>query len=139
MIYDAWKVQGVRRKLSEPERKRHEFKSSHGFRKFFETKCQNSKMNHNNIKLLMDHSLAESQNYHRPTVDELLQDYLKAVDLLTINEENRLKRKVDELTEKQDEITLMKLKYEKEMKEMREEMETKFQHIIKKIDINNLS
>lgn len=48
------------------------------------------------------------------------------VDLLTINEENRLKRKVDELTEKQDEITLMKLKYEKEMKEMREEMELNF-------------
>lgn len=48
------------------------------------------------------------------------------VDLLTINEENRLKRKVDEVTEKQDEITLMKLKYEKEMKEMREEMELNF-------------
>jgi hypothetical protein len=24
-------------------------------------------MNHNNIKILMDHSLGESQNYHRPT------------------------------------------------------------------------
>ena len=77
MIYEAWKVQGVRSKLSDPERKRHEFKSSHGFRKFFETKCQNSKMNHNNIKLLIDHSLAESQNYHRPTTEELFQDYVE--------------------------------------------------------------
>jgi integrase len=139
MIYDAWKVQGVRGKLSDPERKRHEFKSSHGFRKFFETKCQNSKMNHNNIKLLMDHSLAESQNYHRPTVDELFEDYRNAVDFLTINEENRLKRKVDELTEKQDEISLMKLKHEKEMVEMRGEMESRFSQIFSKIDLNKLS
>ena len=61
MIYEAWKVQGVRDKLSDPDKKRHEFKSSHGFRKFFETRCQQAKMNHNNIKLLMDHSLGESQ------------------------------------------------------------------------------
>ena len=54
-------------------------------------------MNHNNIKIMMDHSLGESQNYHRPTEDELLEDYLNAIDLLTINEENRLKRKVQKL------------------------------------------
>lgn len=51
-------------------------------------------MNHNNIKLLMDHSLGESQNYHRPTEQELLEDYLNVVDLLTINDEFRLKRKI---------------------------------------------
>jgi len=51
-------------------------------------------MNHNNIKLLMDHSLGESQNYHRPSEEELLEDYLNAVDLLTINDENRLMKKI---------------------------------------------
>jgi hypothetical protein len=82
--------------------KRHEFKSTHCFRKFFETKCQ-SKMNHNNINSLMDHSLGESQNYHRPTEQELLDDYLHAVNNLTINEENRLKMKVEILeSEKTD-------------------------------------
>lgn len=54
-------------------------------------------MNHNNIKLLMDHSLGESQNYHRPTERELLDDYLNVVDLLTINEEFRLRKKVEVL------------------------------------------
>jgi len=53
MIYDAWKIQGIRTILS-PDKKRHEFKSTHGFRKFFETKSQKAKMNHNNIKILMD-------------------------------------------------------------------------------------
>jgi integrase len=121
MIYDAWKIQGIRSTL-EGGNKRHEFKSTHGFRKFFETKCQKAKMNHNNIKILMDHSLGESQNYHRPTQDELLDDYLNAIDLLTINDENKLKKKIFELTEKQSEIDLMKLKHEKEMKEMREQI-----------------
>ena len=60
-------------------------------------------MNHNNIKILMDHSLGESQNYHRPTEEELLEDYLKAIYLLTIDEENMLRKKVEMLTiENQD-------------------------------------
>ncbi len=54
-------------------------------------------MNHNHIKLLMDHSLGESQNYHRPTEQELLHDYLNAVDSLTINQEFRLKNKIEML------------------------------------------
>jgi hypothetical protein len=123
MLYEAWKVQGVRDKLSEPDKKRHEFKSSHGFRKFFETRCQQARMNHNNIKLLMDHSLGESQNYHKPSESELLEDYLNAVNLLTIGEENRLKKKIIELTEKQDEITLMKLKHEREMQQMDQKLD----------------
>jgi len=97
MIGEAWRVQGVRDLLDLSE-KRHEFKSTHCFRKVFETKCQ-LKMNHNNIKLLMDHSLGESQNYHRPTEKELLEDYLNVVDLLTINEENRLKQKLENKTQ----------------------------------------
>jgi len=95
IIGEAWRIQGVRDLLDPAKKiKRHEFKSTHCFRKFFETKCQ-SKMNHNHIKLLMDHSLGESQNYHRPTEQELLDDYLNAVNNLTINEEKRLKMKVE--------------------------------------------
>ena len=59
LIYEAWKVQGIRDKLSDPYKKRHEFKSTHSFRKVFETKCQQARMNHNHIKLMMDHSLVK--------------------------------------------------------------------------------
>ena len=98
MIGEAWRIQGIRDLLdaSDKTKKRHEFKSTHCFRKFFETKCQ-LKMNHNHIKLLMDHSLGESQNYHRPVEQELLEDYLKAIPLLTINEDNRLKIENEQL------------------------------------------
>jgi len=97
MIGEAWRVQGARDLLDPAKKiKRHEFKSTHSFRKYFETRCQ-LKMNHNNIKLLMDHSLGESQNYHRPVEKELLEDYLNAVDLLTVNDEFRLKRRIEVL------------------------------------------
>jgi hypothetical protein len=138
LIYDAWKIQGIRTKL-DAGKKRHEFKSTHGFRKFFETKCQKAKMNHNNIKILMDHSLGESQNYHRPTEEELLEDYLTAVDLLTINQENRLNKKIAELEKKQDEISIMKLKHEREINEIRELMKERFNQIIEKIDLAKLN
>jgi hypothetical protein len=113
MIGEAWRIQGIR-DLLDPAKKirRHEFKSTHCFRKYFETKCQ-LKMNHNNIKLLMDHSLGESQNYHRPIEEELLEDYLNAIDLLTINEENRLKMKIEKLEVERD--TLHELRAEIEL------------------------
>ena len=100
MISSMWQVVGVRNQLGNGQ-KRHEFKGVHGFRKFFETHCQ-LVMNHNNIKMLMAHSLGESGNYHRPTETQLLEDYLKAVDLLTVNEEYRLSKKINELQEKNE-------------------------------------
>ena len=42
----------------------------------------------------MDHPLAESQNYYR-LQKQILEDYLIVVDLLTLNEENRLKQKLE--------------------------------------------
>jgi hypothetical protein len=98
MISSMWQLVGVRNQLDQGQ-KRHEFKGVHGFRKYFETHCQ-LVMNHNNIKMLMAHSLGESGNYHRPTETQLLEDYLKAVDLLTVNEENILTKKINELQEK---------------------------------------
>lgn len=95
MIGEAWRVQGVRDLLDPAKKiKRHEFKATHSFRSYFETKCQ-LKMNHNHIKMLMDPSFGESQNYHRPTEQELLDDYLNAVDSLTFNQEFRLKNKIE--------------------------------------------
>jgi seryl-tRNA synthetase len=46
--------------------------------------------------------------YYRPTPAQLLEEYLKAVDLLTINEENRLRKKVEVLKAKRDEIEMLK-------------------------------
>ncbi|HEU4467714.1 MAG TPA: hypothetical protein VFR61_01595 [Nitrososphaeraceae archaeon] len=68
----------------------------------------------------MDHSLGESQNYHGPTEQELLEDYLNVVDLLTINDEFRLKRKIEVLEVDKSklenivkDVALLKRKYNK--------------------------
>ena len=38
-----------------------------------------------NIEILMGHSTGISDSYYRATEDELLEDYLKAVDFLTLS------------------------------------------------------
>lgn len=45
----------------------------------------------------MDHSFGESENYHRRAEEELLEEYLLAVDSLTINDEFRLRKRIETL------------------------------------------
>jgi len=101
LIYDAWKIQGVIVK-SDGENKNHDFKSSHGFRKFFQTHAMQV-MYSSNVELLMGHSssMGLRKNYYKPSEDMLLQDYLKAVDLLTLNNTKlRLEKRMQEQNSK---------------------------------------
>jgi integrase len=84
LIERALWAQGIRLKLDEGKR-RHEFQADHGFRKWFKTKCESAGMRSINIETLMGHSLGLSDSYYRPTEEEILNDYQKAVDVLTIN------------------------------------------------------
>jgi hypothetical protein len=77
-------------------KRRHEFKTTHSLRKYFETHALNH-MKLLNVKILMGHDTGLEKSYYKPSEKELLQDYLKVVDLLTINEENRLKNKIEKL------------------------------------------
>ncbi len=40
-----------------------------------------------------------SRSYYKPTEKEVLQDYFKAVDFLTISDENKLSKKIKELSD----------------------------------------
>lgn len=69
----------------------------------------------------MNHSTGISDSYYRATEQELLEDYLKAVDKLSINDDKvTLQKQVAELTEKSKEenytrdreITWLKLRYD---------------------------
>jgi len=59
-------------------------------------------------EMLLGHSIVLDDKYYRPSPAQLLEEYLKAVDLLTINEENRLRRKVEELTIRTSDISALK-------------------------------
>jgi hypothetical protein len=97
LLMRSLRTQGIRKKRKESDTgygTRYEFQTNHGFRKWFKTRCELAGMKSINIEKLMGHSVGISDSYYRATESELLEDYLKAIDLLTINEENRLRKKV---------------------------------------------
>jgi hypothetical protein len=94
-----------------------------------------------NVEITMGHNIGVSASYYRPTENEVLEDYLKAVDLLTINADKLILRKqVEKLTErsKDNEYTIKAKLQEKDdalvtlsdqvMKLMTEVQELKKQH-----------
>jgi hypothetical protein len=76
--------------LRKEKKKRHEF-SIHSLRKFFKTRAEQV-MRPINVETLMGHSTGVSDSYYRPTEKELLEDYLKAVPLLTVSEAEEVRR-----------------------------------------------
>jgi hypothetical protein len=119
LIERALWAQGVRKNLL-AGKKRHEFQADHGFRKWFKTRCELSGTKSINIETLMGHSLGISDSYYKATEVELLSDYQKAIEFLTLDEANRLQGKIVSLEQKQGEIANMKLTQELEMKAMRQ-------------------
>jgi integrase len=111
---------------------------THGFRKFCVTNMIRARVEFGARESLVGHKSSRGldTSYDRRNEDEILQEYMKAVDFLTINEENRLRRKVETLTEKQDEIQKMKDKHQQEMASMREEMNKQFNQIMSIIQQN---
>ena len=67
--------------------KRREWKSGHGYRKFFKTRAEQV-MKPANVELLSGRDIGVSGSYYKPTKKELFEDYIKAIDLLTTNEDN---------------------------------------------------
>jgi hypothetical protein len=83
-----------------------------------------------NVEKLMDHSMNITDSYWRPTEEQLLLDYLQAVDYLTIDNNNRVEDKLVnqlqndimlKLVEKENEIDSMKKQFE-ELKKTQDQM-----------------
>jgi len=98
LIEDALWTQGIRKK-SNLKRNRYEFQTDHGLRKWFKTRCEIAGMKSINIEKLMGHSIGISDSYYRATENELLDDYLKAVPILTISNECRLQKQMEDVME----------------------------------------
>jgi len=59
----------------------------------------------------MGHSVGISDSYYKPTETELLEDYLKSVDALTVSQVNQLRQAVEKLKVENAEIDMMKNSY----------------------------
>lgn len=105
LIGRALHIQGIRKPLDlKNGEKRHDFKTVHGFRKFFKTTCERA-MKSINVELLLGHNIGISKSYYKPSEKEILEDYLKIVDSLTLyntNNNEKLEKEIDELREKNE-------------------------------------
>ena len=108
-------AQGIRTEL-QSGRRRHEFQTDHGFRKWYKTQCEIAGMKPINIEKLMGHSVGISDSYYRATEKELLDYYLKAVPALTIGIEHRLQSQIKKIEEetRNNETNIKSQLYEKE-------------------------
>jgi hypothetical protein len=90
--------QGVRQPLQKGA-KRHEWKAAHGFRKAYKSRAEQV-MKPINVEITMGHNIGISASYYKPTENDVLQDYLRAVDVLTVSSDKTVLRKqLQELTE----------------------------------------
>jgi hypothetical protein len=102
---------------------------SHAFRKFFNSNLVRAQVGYGKKERLLGHSLKLDDSYLRLSEEEILQEYLKAVDLLTINPEHRLQKKVAILEKKQDDIEMLKAAYLQKDKKV-EELERQMKEFI---------
>jgi integrase len=79
------------------QRQRHSVPMSHGFRKFWMTQAVNAKINPEIREMLLGHKIGIASSYYRPREEDMRLEAEKLIDALTINPENRLKRKVEKL------------------------------------------
>ena len=91
--------QGIRKPLVEGVN-RHEWKVAHGYRKFYKSRAEQI-MKPINVEITMGHDIGISSSYYKPTERDVLDDYIKAVPLLTINGNSPiLQKQVEELAER---------------------------------------
>ena len=116
---------------------------NHGFRKFVHTKMTFAKVDIEIREILLGHSIGLSDAYYRPTPEQCLEEYLKVVDDLTINNEFRFSKQIQELQNKnQDKDYVIKGKLQekdeeiKGMKEQINEMNKKFEQVFSLIQQN---
>ena len=73
-----------------PKRIRKPISLANGFRKHVISTFIEAELNHEIRELIVDHTTLLDSNYFRPTEDQVLQEYLKAEPLLTIDPAARL-------------------------------------------------
>lgn len=131
LLNRAWQAQKVRIKLPQGE-KRHEFKTAHGFRKYFKTQSEQARVPSIKIEMYMGHSLGVSDSYVRFTEDQMLEDYIQAIEYLTINQNVVL---INKSIKKQSEYL------QKSLKEMDERHRTEINAVHEKYEsqINDLA
>ena len=91
-------VTGIKNRTRKEDRKLHPVMRSHEFRKFAITQMIKAKLDFSTREFLVGHRYSRGLdvNYDRTSEEDRLQEYLKAIDLLTISPENRLRKEIQD-------------------------------------------
>ena len=128
LIERALWAQGLRKELEEGK-KRHEFATCHALRKFFKTRCELAGVKPINVENLMGHSTGISDAYYRPSEQDLLEDYLKAIDSLNIDDARKLRIEIESLNADISELTQKDRRID-ELENKQRQFELAFQALI---------
>lgn len=128
LIERALWAQGLRKELEEGK-KRHEFATCHALRKFFKTRCELAGVKPINVENLMGHSTGISDAYYRPSEQDLLEDYLKAVDSLTIDDARKLRIEIESLNADMSQLAQKDSRID-ELETKHRQLESAFQALI---------
>lgn len=103
-----------------------------------------------NVEITMGHNIGISSSYYRPQEKEVLNDYLNALDLLSINDDKRkLQAEISKIVQKgkEDNFAILEILYEREREinllRQRDDMNTdaisalsdKLAHVVKEIEM----
>ncbi len=83
---------------------RYEVMPFHGLRKYCNTMMAQAGVKQVIKEMLLGHRVGLEKSYLRPSDQEMLSEYMKAMDLLTISEEKQLQVKVEKLQVQNDEL-----------------------------------
>lgn len=98
---------------------RHDLHPCHSLRIFAVTNMQRAKIDKTIREMLVGHSTGLDAVYYKPQEEEILTEYLKAVDNLTINNEYRLKKQMQYYKQKADTVDMLKEQFEKMQEQFR--------------------
>jgi integrase len=121
---------------------RYELHPCHSLRIFAVTQMQRSKIDKTIREMLVGHSVGLDRVYLKMSDDEILEEYLKAIDSLTINNEHRLQKQLDHYKRKSEEIQEIRQQidkdYEQKIKLIKIEMENRFKQIAEKVNLEKI-
>lgn len=100
--------------------KRREVMLLHATRKYCNTQLLKAGCNVVIKEMLIGHSVNLDDAYYRPTAEELLKEYLRAADLLTISDDARLNRQVSVLKEEVSTLRTLELEVGRKDRETRD-------------------
>jgi integrase len=108
LLERALKAQGIFKPLP-PGVRRREWKVAHGIRKFTNTMMIKARVSPLIKEMLLGHKTGLEDNYFRPSFeDDIVPEYLKAIDLLTLDESTGLRRTIEEMRHRVDDSSSIK-------------------------------